>query len=712
MALTIAELAVRVAAEGVGSTVSSLGVVNRSIDESGRHFDLLPGVARLAFLAIGIAAIGAAAAMVKMGMDAQTQLSIVAGLTGSTAKQMDYYTTALEGMGAKFGMTLAESAKGLYYVVSAGYKGADAINVLTVAMQHSAATGAPLQDVANGLTSAMNSYGASAKQATYYSDIMTTAITYGKQTTEDFAASVSKASLMASIAGVPFNQLAAAESALTEKGEPAARAFTELRFLMSKTALGAFDVGVAVRKAGGSFDDVKYQTLDLAGKLLYLRDNTGLTIDQLLKVVGGTRSAQGAFGLLVDSGKAYNDILDKMRNNTHVTADAFQIHTHTMAYAFDQVKANVSNAGFELVKLVSPVVIPFLQGIATAAGGLPNLFKSIGDWLRPLSDTITHVDGPMITFGKHIGETSTILNTHKGYLSQVRDFLAPLGDTYTQATRHTANFRGDITSTSTEMVRHKGILSNLQDFMTKTVVPAIQGLGQAFVKYVLPALKDVWDKISKDLLPALKHLWDELSPYLIPALQLLGFVLVKGVIPGIGLLIQFLAWTIDHVATTIGFIKQLATWAYNLSTAITGGLAAALGGFLGTLGRIKDSIGWVIDRIKELIGWISQIHIPDLGGILGGVFGGGHAAGGLTGPGVSLVGEQGPELAIFPTGTRIIPAAQTAALMGGSGGGGGSSGGGGYGSQTIVIQLDGRTLASATVPHMPREIRLATGQRV
>src|SRR5258706_284564 len=184
-------------------------------------------------LAIPLALAGPAVALIKTGMDAQTQLSIVAGLTGCTAKQMEYYTTSLESMGARFGMTLAESAKGLYYVVSAGYKGADAINVLTTAMQHSTTTRAPLNDVANSLT--------------------------------------------------------------------------------------------AVRKAGGHFNDAAYTALDLGGKLLYLRDKTGLTTDELLKVVGGTRSARGALGLLTDSGKAFNDILDKMRNNTGVTAAALRI---------------------------------------------------------------------------------------------------------------------------------------------------------------------------------------------------------------------------------------------------------------------------------------------------------------------------------------------------------------------------------------------------
>lgn len=667
-------------------------------------------------LAIPLAIAGAGAVLVKMGMDAQTQLSIVAGLTGSTAKQMEYYTTSLESMGARFGMTLDESAKGLYYVVSAGYKGADAINVLTAAMLHSAATGVPLKDVANGLTSAMNAYGASAQDATRYSDILTTAITYGKQTTADFANNVSKAALMAASAHVPFTQLASAEAALTEKGEPANRAFTELSFLLSKIAVPSADkMAESVSALGGHLDATKYQSADLMGKLMLLRNETGLNEDEFLKLIGGTRSARGALGLLADGGAAYNRILEQMGHNTGVTADAFAIHTHTMAYAFDQVKASVSNAGYELVKLVSPVVIPFLQGVAGAAGKLPDLFRQIGDWLRPLGDTITKVDGPMQTFGRHTGEVSTILNIHKGYLSQLKDFLAPLGDSYSTVTRHTANFRGDITSTSTEVVRHKGLLSQLGDFIQHSVIPTIQGLADGFRTQVLPQLKYTWDAISKNLVPALKHLWDEVAPLLIPVLQFLGFVLLYVVVPAFTTLINFLAWTIDHIATTVGYVKALLQWSGNLQAQLFGGLAPAIGwvagkiaGFADKLSGLRDWIGWVIDKIRDLIGWINNIHMPN---ILAGLHIPGFASGGVMPGGAAIVGENGPELALFPAGTRIIPSAQTAALMG-SGSGGGSSGSGGFQTANITIMLDSQVLSRQLAQPLVNHIRVHTGLRI
>src|SRR5260221_92470 len=746
-------------------------------------------------LALPLAVAGAGAALIKMGMDAQTQLSIVAGLTGSTAKQMEYYTTSLESMGARFGMTLDESAKGLYYVVSAGYKGADAINVLTASMLHAAATGTPLKDVANGLTSAMNAYGASASEATRYSDILTTAITYGKQTTADFANNVSKAALMASAAHVPFTQLAAAESALTEKGEPANRAFTELSFLMSKIAISAETTGKSVRALGGHFDETKYASLDLMGKLLYLRNATGLTTDEFLKVIGGTRSARGALGLLADGGVAYNKILDAMRNNTKVTEDAFNIHTHNMAFAFERVKAAASNAGFELVKMISPGVVDFVGRLSDKLDHLPDLFRAIGNAVGPafasLGGTVTKVDGPMVTFGKHLRDAQTILNTHKGLLSQVGDAIKPLFDSYTTLVRHTANFRGDIVATSTELHRLKGTLSQLGDVMHAIATTVLPILGAAFAK-----LPDLIRSVG-NLIGWIREDFDVIGPILVGVASIIASVLVSAFVAWataagaaaiatlaatwpiiaalavLGLLVTGLVlaythwgwfkiavdaardamgWAKDRIGDLMGQIGQLAHWigdnllpklgwakdrfndwgpsisgAFDALGRLKDGIiyiSGPIGNLLGVVGHARDVFGNFLDKlgaIKEfiwgslgdaighLIDLINSIHMPD---ILGGLHLPGMASGGVSPGGASSVGENGPELAIFPTGTRIIPAAQTAALLGGGGGSSGGGGGSAIPNVPININIGGTRVAQILLPELVAEIRRATGIRI
>lgn len=74
-------------------------------------------------------------------------------------------------------------------------------------------------------------------------------------------------------------------------------------------------------------------------------------------------------------------------------------------------------------------------------------------------------------------------------------------------------------------------------------------------------------------------------------------------------------------------LKQLASW-------ISGAFRSAVDGIGRMFTRAKDAatralelmlapIKWVIDKVRELIDWISRISFPDIGGWIGGVFGGG-----------------------------------------------------------------------------------------
>jgi TP901 family phage tail tape measure protein len=198
----------------------SITVVDAVVRIKDETQDALGGLASLSASLIGIGALAGGAvagAFIKMGMDAQTQLAIVQGLAGVSQAQMQGYTSALEDMGAQLGSTLDESAKGLYYVVSAGFKGADAMNILNYSMMAAKASGADLADVTHGVAGALNAYGAGADQAGKYTDIMTAAVVDGMQTYADFSHYVGNATAVAAAHGVSLITLAAAESSLTQR---------------------------------------------------------------------------------------------------------------------------------------------------------------------------------------------------------------------------------------------------------------------------------------------------------------------------------------------------------------------------------------------------------------------------------------------------------------------------------------------------------------
>jgi hypothetical protein len=94
--------------------------------------------------------------------------------------------------------------------------------------------------------------------------------------------------------------------------------------------------------------------------------------------------------------------------------------------------------------------------------------------------------------------------------------------------------------------------------------------------------------------------------------------------------------------------------------------------------------------------------------------GSGRRAQGGMASGLTLVGEQGPELAVFPPGTNIIPAGQTRAMLssgGGMGGYGGYGGGGGIPSGPINIYIGGTRVAQVLWPELVAAARQHGGIR-
>ena len=587
MTVTVADLLVRVRSD----TSAAIGGIS----------GLTAGL-----IGLGVGAAAASTAMARMGLDAQNQLAIVKGLTGTSQAQMSQYTVALEGIGEKIGLTMSDAAKGLYYVVSAGFSGRDALTVLTVAAEAAAASGSQLKTVSDGLTSAMNAYGAKASEASKYSDIMTTAVTYGKQTFQQFADSVGKSSAVAAAAHIPFDQLAAAEASLTEKGIPANIAMTNMTYVITKIALDTKTTGEQVKKLGGHFDAAKYASLDFMGKLLYLRDNAGLTQAAFTKLIGGTRSAREAFTLLADNGAAYNRILKQMQNDSGETANAFQVHTQTMAFAFQRVKSAISVVSLQLIDLLTPLVSPVFNSFADTLDNLTNKLNKLNPQFSTLNNVLSKDIGPTLNrFGSWIsGHVLPVLQQFSDWVNKsVIPALKQLG--------------GWI------MTVVVPALGQLWDWFGAKVLPILEKVGDIILKDVLPPLVAIATEIINKLVPAIENLWNHLAPKLIPIIEDLGVKFksltpfILGVVDAIANLINWIAnnkTAIDFIVFSIKALLTIlaAVRIVGIVTQIIGVIGSIIS-FGSTLITIFSVVWGVISGVIEAVGAIAAAFAAGLG---------------------------------------------------------------------------------------------------
>jgi hypothetical protein len=122
-----------------------------------------------------------------------------------------------------------------------------------------------------------------------------------------------------------------------------------------------------------------------------------------------------------------------------------------------------------------------------------------------------------------------------------------------------------------------------------------------------------------------------------------------------------LTLSVDDVASAVSAVPMITTGAANESADVT-----QLGADIASLTDWEITVTVHVDYPDGVP--------PQGGGSGGGGKGGGgakqHGTTALPGGGATLVGETGPELAVLPQGTRIIPSPRSRAMLNGGGGGG------------------------------------------
>lgn len=347
----------------------------------------------------------------KMGVEAQTSMQTLFDLTGASNADIAAYSSGLQDMALKIGVTMDEAAKGMYFVASAGYDASHGgMEVLTNAMKAAKAGGADMMVVSDALTSAMRAYGASASQSGEYTDMLIQAVSLGKQTFQDLASSIGPAAVTGKEAGFAFRDVASAEALMTQSGFDAHRAVMDLDFLMRSIGVNAAHVGDVAHKLGLHFNNTAFSAMDLHDRLEYLQNIAHGNVAEFEKLVGGANGLAAASILASNGGKNFANMLKQMGDSAGVTDTAFEKSEQTLGAHFEKLKAVLSVISLQIVNALTPLMSPILDKIGAALTGL--------------ADAITHHLGTAVpilaAFGTIIG--GTVIT---GLLLAAAAFLAP-----------------------------------------------------------------------------------------------------------------------------------------------------------------------------------------------------------------------------------------------------------------------------------------------
>ena len=504
--------------------------------------------AQIAIGAIGLAALGATTAAVKMAEDFDVPMRKVYALTGINKDQFESYKQSVLDLSTVVPKSATDLANGLYYVVSAGFQGSDAMDILKSSAEAASAGLTDTKTVADAVTSALNAYKLTGADSAHVTDLITQAVTQGKTEYGALAGSIGRVLPIASNLGVGLDEVLASMSTMTRVGMNADEAATALRSTLTAltrvTPAAAKEMAKLGVSAAGLRDEIR--TKGLLATLQDLMDKTHGNVDELVKLFPNVRALTGVLATAGSQGAAYAKILGSMKDATGLTDEAFKRTSAGLAVQTSLLKNNIQAIGITIGEALLPSLVQI-------TGAIASVVTQVREWMKEnpqLADMAAKGLALVAVFGTLAGGAATLgaaigfVGTHLGGLflgisTMSHGLLAVLGpiglviaavlalklawdanlfDIQGRVGAAMPQIRAAfqaVSSTVSDVAHRVGIfLHDMWMYISPFVEKAVATLGR-FWNEVQPKLEAAWNAISTAVRFAVEN-------YLMPLIDALG----------------------------------------------------------------------------------------------------------------------------------------------------------------------------------------------
>lgn len=324
-------------------------------------------------LALPLAAAGGAS--IKMAADFDKSMTKITSLVGIAGDEVDGMRGQVRDMATQFAISSSEAAEALFFITSAGLRGADAMDTLEASLKASAVGLGETATIADLATSAMNAYGSDTLGASQATDVLTSAVREGKLEASELAGAMGAVLPVASNMGVSFHEVGAAFAAMSRTGTNAAHASTQLTAILSGLLKPTSQAEDALNAMGLSSAGLKQQIKEegLLATLQTLKTEFDQNSDAAAQVFPNIRALKGVLDLL-GSGAATNaEIFNRMNSTMGATQTAFDATSESaefkMRKALGTVRESFSQLGSQLLTGLLPIfqqVTGAIQQVFTA----------------------------------------------------------------------------------------------------------------------------------------------------------------------------------------------------------------------------------------------------------------------------------------------------------------------------------------------------------
>ncbi len=410
----------------------------------------------------------------------ETTFALIRGNTGATTDEIAKMRAETMKLGSETPAKLDDIAKGFERAANMGFKGADAMKLVSASVKAAVATGADVAGVTNTVALAMSNFHIPAKNAALAVSTLLAGAQNANTRLPDMAAHMSKLGIIASGIHMPLQDAVASFSALTRATgdaaqaqtlwtgmtthminvvKPAHAALVELGRVSGIDLVGAFkkfsdgamsqhDVLALTRKALGLNSSAANKLQEDYAKLgagtmsqtAFMKEANTVSHGQaaaIMTIFGGLRGGVGALNLMTSGWSGYNDIMKKTHAGTTALNESFKGMMDTTGAKFETFKNKVEIGAIALGSKMLPAVGAVLDGlmhlsdwVASKGGVIQGFFDKIGSVIGKVFSALM----PGFTMLKNLVENDLVaaFNRFKPVIANVSTILDTIGQKATE----------------------------------------------------------------------------------------------------------------------------------------------------------------------------------------------------------------------------------------------------------------------------------------
>jgi len=370
----------RLSIEGIEQVDGQLASVEARLQQTGKA---MTAAGRTMSMRVTAPLVALGTASFKAAGDFDQAFRQVNVMLRATEEESARYKASILDISSATTIAANDTVAAFYQIVSAGFRGADSLEILRVAMEGAVAGGADAATTTAALVKAMNIFSLEGVGgATRAMDTFFGIVDAGLLTFEELASSFPQAATMATGLGLSIEEVGAALATLTKTSGSTQEAATALNATFSQLVAPSVALLDLYHEWGVNSGPQAIQKFgDLRGVLLAVQEATGGEVDKLAELFPNIRAIRAVIPLVTTNADDFASALETAADSTGNLGEALDRTAKGPGFEWDQMVTSNKN---NLILFGDAIASSFGPMVTKMTDLLTKAVKAFADLPQPI----------------------------------------------------------------------------------------------------------------------------------------------------------------------------------------------------------------------------------------------------------------------------------------------------------------------------------------